>query len=97
MTDLLEPYVDTTVDDLPPLDVTDEPRTDSSVPAPFLAYLLAACLTGAGIIHLAMVPEPHGRVAARGLGVPRLGRAPARPRRRPRAAPPPLDGGRRPR
>jgi hypothetical protein len=60
MTDLLEPYVDTSVDDLPPLDVTDEPRTDSSVPAPFLAYLLAACLTGAGIIHLAMVPSHMG-------------------------------------
>ena len=42
-------------------------------------------------------PEPHGRVAARGLGVPGLGRAAARPRRRPRAAPPPLDGGRGPR
>ncbi len=60
MTDLLEPYVDTTVDDLPPLDVTDGPKTDDSVPAPFLAYLLAACLTGAGVIHLAMVPSHMG-------------------------------------
>ena len=60
MTDLLEPYVDTSVDDLPPLETTDDRTTDNSVPAPFLAYLLAACLTGAGIIHLAMVPSHMG-------------------------------------
>ena len=57
MTDLLEPYVDTAVDDLPPLETTDERETADKVPAPFLAYLLAACLTGAGVIHLAMVPS----------------------------------------
>jgi hypothetical protein len=66
MTDLLEPYVDTSVDDLPPLDVTDEPRTDSSVPAPFLAYVIAACLTGAGVIHLAMVPAHMAEWALEG-------------------------------
>lgn len=60
MTDLLEPYVDTSVDDLPPLETTDDTHTASKVPAPFLAYLLAACLTGAGVIHLAMVPSHMG-------------------------------------
>jgi hypothetical protein len=58
MTDLLEPYTSTPVDDLPPLEATT--GLDEGVPAPFLAYLLAACLTGAGIIHLAMVPSHMG-------------------------------------
>src|SRR3954465_11993609 len=64
MTDLLEPYADAPVeaasDAPPPLDDTRRVGTDRSVPAPFLAYLLAACLTGAGIIHLAMVPSHMG-------------------------------------
>src|SRR5690349_13267261 len=58
MTDLLEPYTPTPVDDLPPLEVTtSKTALDDGVPAPLLAYLLAALLTGAGVIHLAMVPS----------------------------------------
>ena len=49
MTDLLEPCAPTRPGGLPPLTTTAEP-------APFLAWLLAACLAGAGIIHLAMAP-----------------------------------------
>jgi hypothetical protein len=54
MTDLLEPYVAPPMDDLPPLDISVD--DDDTRPAPFLGYMIAACLTGAGVVHLAMVP-----------------------------------------
>jgi hypothetical protein len=69
MTDLLDPYVEASADgpsdhDLSPLGVTTE--DDRHVPAPFLSSLIAACLTGAGVIHLAMVPAHMSEWAVEG-------------------------------
>jgi hypothetical protein len=66
MTDLLEPYVAPPMDDLPP-DPTITDDGDSHELAPFLRYLLAACLFGAAAIHLAMVPGHMAEWAAEGI------------------------------
>lgn len=64
MTDLLEPYGAPPTDDLPP-DPT--PTGGREQIAPFLRYLLAACLFGAAAIHLAMVPGHMAEWAVEGI------------------------------
>ena len=99
MTDLLEPYVAPPMDDLPPDPMlTDDGDNDDEL-APFLRYLLAACLFGAAAIHLAMVPGHMSEWAAEGVASssPRgcssggVGPDPAAPAldARDRASPPP--------
>jgi len=67
MTDLLEPYVAPPMDDLPPDPMLTADGDNDDELAPFLRYLLAACLFGAAAIHLAMVPGHMTEWAAEGV------------------------------
>ena len=62
MTDLLDPYVSPPADATPP-----SPEEGAAELAPFIRYLLAACLFGAAAIHLAMVPGHMSEWAAEGV------------------------------